>query len=217
MAFVSGLDLGQTSDFTALAVLDRQAGVYQCRHLERFQLGTSYTAIVARVVELFRKAPLEGSTLAVDQTGVGRAVVDLLVQQEPGCALVPITITAGHRAAEQEDRSIHVPKKDLVGALQVVLQGGRLKIARSLPEAAMLTKELGTFRVKITKAANETFEAWREGDKDDLVLAVAMAVWVGENKCIDAWDAEPSYDARGEVARAPWLKESDHNDPRREE
>jgi hypothetical protein len=44
----------------------------------------------------------------------------------------------------------------------------------------MLVQELGAFRVKITASANETFEAWRERDHDDLVLAVAMAAWVGQ-------------------------------------
>jgi hypothetical protein len=41
-------------------------------------------------------------------------------------------------------------------------------------------QELLAFRVKVTASANETFEAWRERDHDDLVLAVATAAWVGE-------------------------------------
>jgi hypothetical protein len=56
-----------------------------------------------------------------------------------------------------------------------------LKIAPALREAKTLTKELQTFRVKVSLAkANESFEAWRERDHDDLVLAVAMAVWLAE-------------------------------------
>jgi hypothetical protein len=39
---------------------------------------------------------------------------------------------------------------------------------------------LTTFRVKITPAADEVFGAWREGAHDDLVLAVAIAVWQAE-------------------------------------
>jgi hypothetical protein len=37
------------------------------------------------------------------------------------------------------------------------------------------------FRIKVTASANETFEAWRERDHDDLVLAAAIAVWCAEN------------------------------------
>jgi hypothetical protein len=45
--------------------------------------------------------------------------------------------------------------------------------------ASALAEELAAFRVKITLAGNETFEAWRERDHDDLVLAVAMALYLG--------------------------------------
>jgi hypothetical protein len=35
------------------------------------------------------------------------------------------------------------------------------------------------FRAKVTLAGNETFEAWREHDHDDLVLEVALALYAG--------------------------------------
>jgi hypothetical protein len=34
--------------------------------------------------------------------------------------------------------------------------------------------------VKVTAAANEVFKAWRDGDNDDLVLALAIAAWQAE-------------------------------------
>ena len=55
-----------------------------------------------------------------------------------------------------------------------------LWIEKLLREVAILIRELETFRVKITEAANETFGAWREGQHDDLLLAVALAAWAGE-------------------------------------
>jgi len=73
-----------------------------------------------------------------------------------------------------------VPKKELVTCLQVVMQSRRLRIARGLHEAALLVRELQQFQVKITTAANETFGVWREGQHDDLVLAVALACWWAE-------------------------------------
>ncbi len=47
-------------------------------------------------------------------------------------------------------------------------------------------RELGTFTVRITEAGNESSEAWREKDHDDLVLAVALACWAAED-----WRWEP--------------------------
>jgi hypothetical protein len=205
--FLTGLDLGQARDYSALAIIERIVSEdgedpamgcvttvrpfanpkaqkterrYAVRHLERFELGTSYLAICTRVVELFAEPPVKNGTLIVDQTGVGRPVVDMLRRARPKATIRPITITSG-KAVVPDEAGYHVPKKDLVGAMQVVFQSRRIQVARSLPNAGVLVKELESFRAKITISMNETFEAWRERDHDDLVLAVAMAVWVGEH------------------------------------
>jgi hypothetical protein len=48
--------------------------------------------------------------------------------------------------------------------------------------ADTLAKELTHFRVKVSAAGAESFEALRERDHDDLVLALALACWVGQNQ-----------------------------------
>jgi hypothetical protein len=50
-----------------------------------------------------------------------------------------------------------------------------------LPLAKILTRDLQMFRVKQTRAGNESFEAWREWDHDDVVLATAIPAWAAEN------------------------------------
>jgi hypothetical protein len=199
-----GLDLGKVKDYTALVILERhgegQEASFHARHLQRYALGTSYPAIVADVIEKLHLAPLAGRelSLAVDETGVGAPVVDLFREalkrsgvlassvfgtqnQYPSgnVRLKPIHITGG--ATINHDRGVtYVPKRDLVSAVQVALQTERLKIASGLSEAATLVRELENFQVKITDAANDTYGAWREGAHDDLVLAVALALWVGK-------------------------------------
>ncbi len=193
MRYFVGLDLGQVRDFTALAVLcrPRQTGrepaiarpPYAVPHLHRFALGTPYPSVVTAVVDLLRTPLLRGSMLVVDQTGVGRAVVDMLADGLKGrvaCQFCPVTITAGHAVTRGEAGRLRVPKKDLVGCLQALLQTRRLQIAHALPEAETLVRELEAFRVRVTDSAHETFGAWRDGQHDDLVLAVALAAWVGE-------------------------------------
>jgi len=180
---IVGLDLGRAQDYTALVVVERSweggEARYAARHLRRWPLGTSYTAITRDVADLVRAAPLCWPRLAVDETGAGRAVVDMIRGAGVAAQLVPITITAGHAITPQADGSYHVAKKQLVSVLQVLLQTRRLKVA-PVPERDALVKELLAFRVKITEPANETFESWRERDHDDLVLAVALAVWLAE-------------------------------------
>ena len=154
------------------------------RHLERFQLGTRYPKVTQRVKEIIHTPALRGmpATLLVDKTGVGASVVDSFVHA--GITPVAITIHGGSNVGVEvlgEYRGYRVPKRDLVSSVQVLLQSGRLKIAAGLPEAETLKKELLNFRVKVDpKTAHDSYEHWREGDHDDLVLATAMACWFRE-------------------------------------
>ena len=77
--FVLGVDLGQTNDYTALVILERLESQHHVRHAERLPLGTTYPRQVERVAALVGSPQLARDVLvAVDGTGVGRAVVDLL-------------------------------------------------------------------------------------------------------------------------------------------
>jgi hypothetical protein len=180
-----GVDLAQVSDYTAIAVAERlgaaREAAYHVRHLERIERGTSYPLIVARVAELARAPAIaERATLVVDGTGVGRAVIDLLRAERLRPRLVPVTITAGLEAS-REGLYWHVPKRDLVAAVQVALQTRRLKVGPALPAAELLTRELEAFQIKLSPAGHDSYGVWREGAHDDLVLAVALAVWAGEH------------------------------------
>jgi hypothetical protein len=211
--YFAGLDLGQAGEYTALAVLERTTGpdpenpfkevaLYGLRFLERFPLDTAYTAVCARLRELFDNPPLRNSALVVDQTGVGKAVVDMIRHLYLPVGLTRVTITAGHAAGKAEGGGWLVPKLNLVGTLQVLFQSQRLHIAPGLPEAATLTRELMTFRTKVpAMKGNETLEVWRERPHDDLVLAAAVAAWQGE-RYHGPWRLE-SFGRRPEP---PWAR-----------
>ena len=197
MRFFVGLDIGQAQDYTAMSVLERivaedkasarsaddfpeaEKAVYHLRHIERAGLGTPYPRIVARVKELMESELLKGdSFLVVDATGVGAPVVDLL--RNEGLNPVPVIITSGD-SVTRGNWSYHVPKRDLVNVLQVLLQTGRLKIAQGVAETRTLVNELLNFKVRINlRTAHDSYESWREGAHDDIVLSVALACWFGE-------------------------------------
>jgi hypothetical protein len=188
--FYIGLDLGQAQDYTALTVIERKhfnyslpREQYHVRHLERPKLGTPYPAIVEKVQDLMQSNKLlNQAALVVDATGVGRPVVDLF--RKAGLRPVAITITGGNTVTVG-DGGYHVPKRDLVTTLQVLFQSGRLKVAGGLKLAPVLMEELLNFKVKINvKTAHDSYEAWREGIHDDLVLAVALACWYAEKRRI---------------------------------
>ena len=64
----------------------------------------------------------------------------------------------------------------LISRLQALLHDGRLKMQKNLPEAAVLTAEFQNFSATVTETGYWKFDA-RAGKHDDLVLAVAIAVW----------------------------------------
>jgi hypothetical protein len=186
-----GLDLGQAADYTALCALvpvlpgrPSEKVRYHVPLLHRWPLGTPYLEIAEDLAALV-KAQAAPAILVLDQTGCGRPVVEMVAQALTDAAvpgyLLAVTITGGHETTSVGGGQWHVPKKVLVGVLQVLLQSRRLHVAAELPEAETLVRELSTFKVKISAAANETFEAWRERDHDDLVLAVALAAWATEH------------------------------------
>lgn len=187
-AYFTGLDLGQAADYSAIVVVEQTSHPdgtphrYGVRHLHRWQLGTGYPAIVADLGELFATGPLRNSTLIVDATGVGRPVVDMIISARLPAVVRAYAITAGMTPNEQVEpgKTCTVPKRDLVGSVQSALQGRRLEIAAGLDLAAVLAKEMETFRVRVTEDRNETFASWRERDHDDILLAMALAVWYGE-------------------------------------
>ena len=175
---IVSIDFGQSQDFTALAVAEvtnpgREASIV-IRHLHRFPLGTSYPAIISSVKKMLADPRLKGAVTVIDATGVGKAVLDLmhLARVFP----TAVTITGGTNETHEGD-NWHVPKKDLVSAAGVMLETDRLLVADDLEFGPVLRHELGNFRAKISISGNTSFEAWRESDHDDLVIAVALACW----------------------------------------
>lgn len=189
ITYLAGLSLGQASESTGFAVLERRKAKtaagrwseaeYAVRHLVRFPPGMPYAGVVEELKVLFATPPLKGAVLLVNQTVVGRSVFDLFRLGVPGASVRGLAVTAGHAAGKDDKGGLLVPKKDLVGVLQVLLQGKRLKVAPALSFAATLAEELQQFRLKAVPLTDAAVE-WRERPHDDLVLAVAVAAWQGE-------------------------------------
>jgi hypothetical protein len=98
--------------------------------------------------------------------------------------MVALGIVGGD-SVKYTENGLTVAKARLILNLQVLLEQHRLTFAAGLAEASTLQRELSGYRVKVTQAANEVFNA-REGEKDDLVLSVALAAWYAEHSTADA-------------------------------
>jgi hypothetical protein len=194
--FFIGLDLGQRQDHTAIAVVERlDAAEYRfdwmrygqreesrtvrhdVRRLERMRLGTPYGRVVERVRELAaHPAVAVRCSVVVDATGVGGPVVERLMEAGLPCDLIPVTIT-GAGEASRRGLGWSVPKADLMTGLQVMLQEGELRVARELPLASELRRELLQIRAEAGASGRMRYGAFGSGQHDDLVLAVALACW----------------------------------------
>ena len=185
--YVLGLDVGPPGEPTGLAILERPAydkpprePEYHLRHAERFTPGTSYPAIIDSVVARGRSAGISGCPLVIDQTAVGPTFIQQFWKAESGLYVIPLSVTAGQSIQKSEDGTEMVPKRDLVTALQMALQNHRLKIAPDLLHANLLTAELAQFRLRRVPMSETANLEWREGRHDDLVFAVALAVWYAD-------------------------------------
>jgi hypothetical protein len=87
-----------------------------------------------------------------------------------------VLITAGGNAAKRSG-VYRVRKRELIAGLHGLLERGEFKIASGLGTREALVRELAEMRVRVTQNGHEQFGAWRRGEHDDLVLAVALACW----------------------------------------
>ncbi len=123
--------------------------------------------------------------LVVDAGGPGRPVVDAM--RAAGLNPIAVSITSGKRMRRDES-IVYLPKRELVRGLVTAFENGRLRIAKGLLLADALKGELQAFRVRFTAKGRDTYAA-RSGEHDDLVMAVALAVWfpaVGSPAPVDA-------------------------------
>ena len=181
--FYLGLDLGQKRDHSAVVVVERidhrrafQGTAFEkllVRYVERMPLGMPYPRIVERVKEIVRCGELDGNcALAVDATGVGAPVVDMLRAARLGCDLTPVVITGGERGVSRWS----VPKRDLMAEVQVMLENGQLRVGR-LKETGRLVRELVDMKRSVNATGRVRMGADGYGEHDDLVIALALACW----------------------------------------
>ena len=179
--YTVGVDLGQSFDPTAISCVrrldaddgDPSRSIFQVGHLERLPLGVPYPSIVRAVGGVLAAPRLRKAELVIDYTGVGRPVFDMF--EGAGLSPIGVTITSGN-STTNEGMVYGVPKLHLISRVQALLHSGRLKIHKGLADAPALVAELQEFRAEVTNSGYWRFGA-RSGKHDDLVLAVAIALW----------------------------------------
>jgi len=144
--FYCGVDLAKHVDYTVFVVVKDVCGTLYTVHVEAHQK-EPYPLISKRLKELHSRFNFK--RIAIDATGVGEAVVDML-KWDSHLPIEPFVFTTR-------------TKVELIEGLRMMLEKGRLK----LPRHQRLLTELTMFQ----------YDGYSDVH-DDHVIALALAVWV---------------------------------------
>lgn len=198
MSFIIGVDLGDRRDNTGISVMehieilgrkktlpgseafimedDRIRFEQHLRNLEKVPLDTGYPEVIKKVKTKMNHPLLveQGAELVVDMTGVGVPVLQFM--KKSGLQPIGVMIHSGN-VVKKTEYGYNVPKRDIVAALTWAFESRTLKIPKGIDCLEDLINQLQNFKMKITKKGNDIYEADREEDHDDLVIAIGLPVW----------------------------------------
>ncbi len=199
MNHIYTLDIGSSQDFATGLLLKRhrrfqEAATYTGRidgytnknvvmekhvtYAWRPPLKTPYETIVEDTYQFLRDPRLAGDCyLVVDRGNAGQAVIERMIMK--GLAPIGVTATGGENVTSStQGAGWNVPKRDLINALRIELEQNRLIVARGMDHEDQLRKEMLAFQGKVNKRTlNMSYEAMREQDHDDMVMALAQGIW----------------------------------------
>jgi len=212
---VLGADFGKHKDPSAIAVLDHDLRTDRVVivHLEILPHHTPYRSVVQRLATLVRRAappedramrrmlgraapPRPVVSIAVDATGLGDPVVEMLLEEPWEARLWPIVFTGGlkPRFDEKTGRWM-VPKVDLVQDVKVRAEDEppRYYCPPDLPNADTLATQFAAFRESVTAAGKLRYDYDEGGDvaeaeeraHGDLAVASCLGSWVASRHAVD--------------------------------
>ena len=185
MTIIISLDPAQLRDWSAVCVVDMQYRPEEKRFgydligMNRKQ-GLRYDLIVDWVVGVLRRPEFNPSgrppEFILDATGVGVAVRDMFAAK--GVRLKAVTITVGE-AYSRTGSLISIGKPRLIGSFLGAFDAGKVRVNPNMPIWPALEREMLSFRAEMSAQGRAKFEA-EQGEHDDMIFSLALAVWYGE-------------------------------------
>ncbi len=194
-AFFVGVDIGQRHDFTAIAILElltvftnevdrvtyerKTKSHFRLRHIDRIPLNTEFESIVDYLVRLVSRQDLtDRANVIIDATGVGAPIYEMFYKRRAAREALRVVITGADEAHKEHGRPHWtVPRRDLLYGVENLLRNRQLDIATDSPHSKTLARELSLIERNFSQSGREILESSRSTAHDDLVFALALAVW----------------------------------------
>lgn len=162
---VAGVDWARYSDYTAVVIVDAGASPHRVIAVDRFNR-LSWETQVERVASLLEQHRV--SAVLTDQTSIGDPLLEQLRKRlwEKGGAMAIEGFTFTNTS-----------KREIIDNLVIRLAHREL----ALPDDEQMIRELQYFEYELTVAGNVRMNA-KSGYTDDLVVALALAVWKGKSQ-----------------------------------
>lgn len=152
-SYILGVDIARHEDFTALCVMDR--ATKSVVYLDRFkELDFPYQR--KRILTLAKK--YNNAKIIIDSTGMGDSVASELKR---------------HAFVEEYPLYSQKAKQQLIDKTVIFISEKVIKI----PQNEALINELLRYEVKLSQRDNLYKYSAPKGEHDDLVIALALAVW----------------------------------------
>jgi hypothetical protein len=192
MTYILALDPAQLRDWSALAAVDMQYAQakiingaatparfeYSLVAMNRKQ-GLPYDQIVEWVVRTLKNPAFNKQSppqFVLDATGVGVAVNDMFRVKH--VRAMAVTITPGN-GLNREGFIIHLGKARLIGKFLGAFDAGKVHVNPNMPIWPLVEREMLSFRAEMSAQGRVKMEAER-GENDDMLFALALCVWYGE-------------------------------------
>ena len=163
---VGGLDVGQRTDHSVLAVLRRDPDRWTVERIEQLPLGLPFREQLARLQPLLDRL----AVLAIDTGGTGQALPELL---NTSARVVPAVIVGGDSAPRNSSGRLSVGKARAVHDLLRMIRQSHLVVDRNASGRDLLRAELLHFTYR---PGGEFKQMEASRGHDDTVMALALAV-----------------------------------------
>ena len=164
MRYFVGVDLGKKHDPSTVAVVEAQysptfTAHYFVKYLKRFTLRMLYTDVASQLARMHdqlkahavKQGKIAMITYALDATGVGESVAELVEKALPGQEIKKIYLTGGINVNVENYHEIHLPKSQMISTLVSLLDSKHIYLTKKSREIDAILDELANYEIHVSE------------------------------------------------------------------